>query len=195
MKTCLQLIVSFFKVGLLTFGGGLSMFPMLEREMIERRGWCTKEEILDYYAVGQCTPGIIAVTVSAFIGWRQKKALGAILGPLAVILPGVVIVLMLATALSFVADHPAVQSALAGVRVAVAALVTVSVVNILRDTVKRWWQAAIAVAAFIPVAVFGTNPAWVVVSAALIGLLGAWRACGGQSLRGNRRGQDKHQEE
>jgi len=176
MKTYLQLIISFFKVGLLTFGGGLSMFPMLEREMIDRRGWCTKEEILDYYAVGQCTPGIIAVTVSAFIGWRQKRFLGAILGPLAVVVPGVVIVIVLATGLSFVAEHPAVQSALVGVRVAVAALVTVSVINILRDSIKRWWQILIAVAAFIPVAVFGTNPAWVVVATAVIGLFGAWRS-------------------
>ena len=174
MKTCLQLFISFFKVGLLTFGGGLSMFPMLEREMIQRRGWCTKEEILDYYAVGQCTPGIIAVTVSAFIGWRQKKFLGAVIGPVAVVFPGLVIVLLLATALSFVADNPAVQSALAGVRVAVAALVTVSVINILRDSLRHWRQAIIAIAAFVPVAIFGTNPAWVVVSAAIVGLLGAW---------------------
>lgn len=176
MKTYLQLFISFFKVGLLTFGGGLSMFPMLEREMINRRGWCTKEEILDYYAIGQCTPGIIAVTVSCFIGWRQKKVLGALLSPVAVVLPGLMVTLLLATALSFVADHPAVQSALVGMRVAVAVLVTVAVVNIVRDSIRRWWQIFVAVAAFIPVALFGTNPAWIVAATALIGLFGAWRS-------------------
>jgi len=176
MKTYLQLMISFFKVGMLTFGGGYAMLPMLEREMINRRGWCTKEEILDYYAIGQCTPGIIAVTVSAFIGWRQKKVPGAILGPVMVILPGLMIVLLLATVLNFVADHPVVQSALVGMRVAVAALVTVAVVNIVRGTVKHWWEIAIAVTAFVPVALFGTNPIWVVAAAALIGLFGAWRS-------------------
>lgn len=176
MKLLWQLFVSFFKVGLMTFGGGLAMFPMLEREIIERRNWCTRDEIVDYYAIGQCTPGIIAVTVSAFIGWQQKKVLGAIVGPIAVALPGFVIVLILSLGLNFVIDHPIAQAALAGMRVAVAALVTVAVVNIFRSQVKHWWQLLIAVAAFIPVALFGAHPAWVVASAALIGLFGAWRS-------------------
>jgi len=175
MKTLLHLYISFFKVGLLTFGGGLSMFPMLEREMIERRRWCTEEEILDYYAIGQCTPGIIAVTVSAFIGWRQKKVLGAILGPIAVVTPGLIIVILLATALSFVAEHPAVQSAFVGLRVAVCALVVASVANILRDSVKHWWQISFAIVAFTLVAVLGTNPAWVVAGAGIIAMFGAIR--------------------
>ncbi|MDR3313430.1 MAG: chromate transporter [Oscillospiraceae bacterium] len=170
MKTLLQLYFSFFKVGLMTFGGGLSMFPMLEREVIDRRKWCTKEEILDYYAVGQCTPGIIAVDVSAFIGYRLKKTLGAVIAPLGVISPGFGIMLLLATVLQQVADYPAVQSAFVGVRVAVCALITVSVVNILRESVRNLWQLAVALLAFVVVAVFGANPAWVVLGAALLGL-------------------------
>ncbi|MCL2446316.1 MAG: chromate transporter [Oscillospiraceae bacterium] len=175
MKVLWQLFASFLKVGLMTFGGGLAMFPMLEREIIDRRGWCTRDEIVDYYAIGQCTPGIIAVTVSALIGWQQKKMLGAIVGPIAVALPGFVIVLILSFGLNFVIDHPIAQAALAGMRVAVAALVTAAVVNIFRSQVKRWWQLLIAVAAFIPVALLGAHPAWVVASAALIGLFGAWK--------------------
>jgi chromate transporter len=102
--------------------------------------------------------------------------LGAILAPLAVILPGLIIVLILATALYFIADHHIVQSALAGMRVAVAALVVAAVVNILRGSIRHWWQILIAVAAFVPVALFGANPVWVVAAAALIGLFGAWRS-------------------
>ena len=170
MTTLLQLCLSFFKIGLFTFGGGLSMLPMLEREVITRRGWCTREEILDYYAVGQCTPGVIAVDVAAFIGYKQGKVLGAVLAPLCVALPGVLIVLAMATALRQVAGHPAVRSAFAGIRVAVCALITVSVVNIVRDSVKRWWQLGVAVAAFVVVAVLGRNPAWVVLGAGLAGL-------------------------
>jgi chromate transporter len=140
MTELLWLYLIFLRIGFFTIGGGMAM---------------------DYYAIGQCTPGIIAVTVSAFIGWQQKKVLGAIIGPVAVALPGFVIVLGLSLGL--------------GMRVAVAALVTAAVVNIFRSQVKHWWQLLIAVAAFIPVAVFGAHPAWVVASAALIGLFGAWR--------------------
>jgi len=175
MKTLLQLYASFFRIGLLTFGGGMAMLPMLERELTTKRGWCSKEEILDYFAIGQCTPGIIAVSVAAFAGYKLKKALGAIVGPLAVITPGLIVVLLLATVLNEVSDIPAVQSAFAGVRVAVCVLVTVSVVNILRDSVKRWWQLGITLAAFVIVAVLGANPAWVVLGAVAVGMFGVWR--------------------
>jgi len=174
--TLLQLCASFLKIGLFTFGGGLSMLPLLEREVITRRGWCTREEILGYYAVGQCTPGVIAVDVAAFIGHRRGKVPGAILAPLCVALPGVLLMLAMATALRQVAGHPAVQSAFAGIRVAVCALITVSVVNILRESVKRWWQLGVAVAAFVVVAVLGQNPAWVVLGAGLAGLFGSFGA-------------------
>jgi len=180
MKTLLQLYASFFKIGLLTFGGGLSMFPMLEREIITRRGWCTREEILDYYAVGQCTPGVIAVDVSAFIGYRRKGILGAVVGPFAVVTPGVLLMLLMATVLRQVAAFPVVMSAFAGVRVAVCALITVSVVNIVRDSAKRWWQLGITIAAFVLVAVLGANPAWVVLGAGVLGLFGAWRPRNGR---------------
>lgn len=150
------------------------MFPMLEREMIDRRGWCTREEILDYYAVGQCTPGVIAVDVAAFIGYKKKKVLGAVLAPLSVAAPGVMIMLLLATVLQFAAGYPAVQSAFVGIRVAVCALITGSIVNILRESVKRWWQLILAVAAFAVVAVLGQNPAWVVLGAGIAGLFGSF---------------------
>ncbi len=170
MKTLLQLFLSFFKVGLMTFGGGLSMLPMLEREVIERRKWCTKEEILDYYAIGQCTPGVIAVDVSTFIGYRLKKTLGALVAPLAVITPGFCLMALIAALLRQVAHHTAVQSAFVGVRVAVCVLITVSVANILRESVKNFWQLMLALLAFAAVAVFGANPVWVVFGAVLLGL-------------------------
>ena len=171
MKTLFQLYCSFFKVGLMTFGGGLSMFPMLEREVIVRRKWVTKEEILDYYAVGQCTPGIIAVDVSTFIGYRLKKTPGALIAPLGVISPGFVIMLLLATVLQQLSAFPVVQSAFVGIRVATCALITASVVNILRESIKNWWHFALAVISFVVVAVFGANPVWVVVGAVILGIV------------------------
>ena len=150
------------------------MLPMLEREMINRRGWCTKEEILDYYAVGQCTPGIIAVDVAVFIGRRRHRA-GALVAPMAVMLPGMLLVLVLAALLHQVAEYPALQSAMVGIRIAVCALITASVVNILRESIKRWWQLCLSGAAFIVVAVFGANPAFVVLGAVFVALFGLLR--------------------
>ena len=150
------------------------MLPMLEREMIERRSWCTKEEILDYYAVGQCTPGIIAVDVAVFIGRRRHRA-GALVAPMAVMLPGILLILVLAALLSQVAEYPAVQSAMVGIRIAVCALITASVVNILRESIKRWWQLCLSVIAFVVVAVFGGNPAFVVLGAVFVALFGLLR--------------------
>lgn len=154
------------------------MLPMLEREVIHRRGWCTREEILDYYALGQCTPGIIAVDVAAFIGYRKRRALGAAVAPFAVVLPGMLLVLLLAAALGQIAEYPAARSAFAGVRIAVCALITGSVVNILRESVKRWWQLGITIAAFIVVAVLGANPAFVVLGAVFIAMFGQLRRKG-----------------
>ena len=151
------------------------MFPMLEREVVHRRGWCTKEEILDFYAVGQCTPGVIAVDVAVFIGHRKRGVPGAVAAPLAVVLPGILLILALAAVLGRAAVYPAVQSAFAGVRIAVCALITVSLVNILRESVKRWRQLAVCVAAFVVVAVFGANPAFVVLGAGVIALFGRLR--------------------
>ena len=150
------------------------MFPMLEREIITKRAWCTREEILDYYAVGQCTPGVIAVDVAAFIGYRKKKVLGAVVAPFCVALPGMLLTLVLATVLQQVADIPMVKSAFVGIRVAVCAMTTVSLVNILRESVKRWWQLAVALGSFAVVAVLGQNPAWVVLGAGLAGMFNSF---------------------
>jgi chromate transporter len=171
MKLLLQLYFSFFKIGLFTIGGGLSMLPMLEREVVVRRRWVTKEEILDFYAVGQCTPGVIAVDVSAFVGYRCKKALGAILAPFAVISPGFGVMLLLASVLQRLSSFPAFQSAFAGMRVALCALIAANVWRLLRESVKNPWQLALAVAAFLTVALFGASPAWAVLGAGLLGLV------------------------
>ena len=96
MKKYLALFVSFFKVGILTFGGGYAMLPMLQREVVERRGWITEEQILDCYAIGQCTPGVIAVNTSTYVGFLQGGALGAVCATLGVIFPSLLIISALA---------------------------------------------------------------------------------------------------
>lgn len=166
-----QLFVSFAKIGVMTFGGGLAMLPMLERELVESKKWVTTEEILDYYAVGQCTPGIIAVNTATFVGYKKSKVLGAIFATLGVVFPSVVIISVIAAVLSNFADIPAVQHAFAGIRIAVCALIASAVIKLAKSNVKNLTQIIIAVCAFIIIAVFGASPVVVVIASAIAGLL------------------------
>ena len=170
-KLLCQLFVSFAKIGVMTFGGGLAMLPMLERELVENKKWVKTEEILDYYAVGQCTPGIIAVNTATFVGYKQSKVLGAIASTAGVVFPSVVIIAAIAAVLSNFADIPAVQHAFAGIRIAVCALITAAVIKLAKNNVKSLVQIIIAVAAFIIIAVFGASPVVVVIGSAVAGLV------------------------
>ena len=170
-KLLAQLFVSFAKIGVMTFGGGLAMLPMLERELVESKKWVTTEEILDYYAVGQCTPGIIAVNTATFVGYKMSKVLGAIASTLGVVFPSVVIISVIAAVLSNFADIPAVQHAFSGIRIAVCALIASAVIKLAKSNVKSLVQIIIAVCAFIIIAVFGASPVVVVVASAIAGLL------------------------
>ncbi|NCN04085.1 MAG: chromate transporter [Spirochaetales bacterium] len=136
-KTLFNLLWTFTKIGSVSFGGGYAMLPLLERELIDKRSWVTKEQILDYYAIGQSTPGIIAVNVSTFIGWQRAGWVGALAATLGFVLPSLVIITILAGVLTWSGDVPTVQHALAGVRVAVAALVLSTVIKFYTGAVKN----------------------------------------------------------
>ena len=117
MKQYWELFLAFARVGVMTFGGGYAMIPILEREIVDKHGWATEEELMDYYAVGQCTPGIIAVNTATFIGYKLLGAPGGIVATLGVIFPSVVIITVIAGVLKTFAEVPAVKSAFAGIRV------------------------------------------------------------------------------
>ena len=175
IKEICELVVSFFKIGIMTFGGGYAMLPMLQRELVENRKWVTEEEILNYFAIGQCTPGVIAVNTATFVGYKRCKIPGAIFATIGVVLPSMIIITIIAAVLSNFAHIPAVQHAFAGIRIAVSALIVVSVIKLIKTNVKSIAQIIIAVAAFVLVAVFGQNPVFAVIGAAVAGLcLGKW---------------------
>ena len=175
IKDLCELVVSFFKIGIMTFGGGYAMLPMLQRELVENRKWVTEEETLNYFAIGQCTPGVIAVNTATFVGYKRCKILGAIFATISVVLPSMIIITVIAAVLSNFAHIPAVQHAFAGIRIAVSALIVASVIKLIKTNVKSIAQIIIAVAAFVLVAVLGQNPVFAVIGAAVAGLcLGKW---------------------
>lgn len=132
----LSLFLSFAKVGVMTFGGGYAMIPILEREIIDKQGWASSEELMDYYAVGQCTPGVIAVNTATFIGYKVAGIAGGIVATLGVVFPSLVIIMLIAGILTNFADIPAVKSAFAAIRVCVCVLIFNSVLKLWKGAVK-----------------------------------------------------------
>ena len=116
-----DLFLTFFKMGAVTFGGGYAMLPILQREVAENKKWSTEEELMDYFAIGQCTPGMIAVNVATFVGYKQKGFSGGLAATLGVITPSMLIITAIAIFLSSFAANPFVIHAFAGIRVCVSA--------------------------------------------------------------------------
>ncbi len=176
MKQYLDLVVTFFKIGIMTFGGGYAMLPMIQREVVEKRGWATEEEILNYYAIGQCTPGVIAVNTATFIGDSRKGVLGGFLATLGVVMPSLIIISIIAALLNNFAEIEAVQHALAGIRVAVVVLVGFSIWKLLKSGVKGAFGWIVFVLTFLVSAIFGLSPVIIVVAAAAAGLIAGYAA-------------------
>ena len=171
MKVLFDLFRAFFTIGALTFGGGYAMLPMLEREIVTKRSWATNEELLNYFAIGQCTPGIIAVNTATFVGYKVKGVIGGIVATLGVVAPSMVIITIIAMVLENFMDIVWVQNAFAGIRVAVCALITVSVVKLFKSNVKQHWHIALAIIAFVVVALLKLSPVYVVVACAVLSFI------------------------
>lgn len=135
MKELIELFLVFAQIGATTFGGGYAMLPILQREIVEKRHWSTEDELMDYYAIGQCTPGIIAVNTATFIGYRQFGILGGIIGTLGVVFPSIVIITVIALFLTNFAELAIVKHAFAGIRVCVCVLILDSVVKLGRKSI------------------------------------------------------------
>ena len=135
MKKYLELYWTFFKIGGLTFGGGLAMLPMLTREIVETHKWASEDELLDYFAISQCTPGVIAVNTATFIGQKLYGWAGAAWATVGVISPSVIIITIIAAVLSKFMTYPVVAHAFAGIRVAVCAMLIGVVLSLMRKTI------------------------------------------------------------
>ena len=171
MNTYFKLFKAFFRIGALTFGGGYAMLPMFKKELVEKNGWCTEEDILDYYAIAQCTPGVIAVNTASFVGYRQKGVMGAIAATLGVVAPSILIITIIAAFIRGFADNTYVQHALAGIRVAVCALVAVTIYGLLKKNVKDVLTTLLAVGAFAFTFFLGLSPIIAVFVAAAAGIV------------------------
>ena len=143
MKELWILFITFAKVGVMTFGGGYAMLPILQREVVEKKGWVSDEELADYFAVGQCTPGIIAVNTATFVGYKRRGAAGGIVATLGVALPSLVIITALAGVIDRFSDLTWVQHAFAGIRACVCVLILNAVIKLGKSAIKDKWGVII----------------------------------------------------
>ena len=135
MKKLLSLFWIFAKIGAMTFGGGYAMLPILQREIVENRKWATEEELMDYFAIGQCTPGVIAVNTATFIGKKQAGVLGAVVATLGVVFPALILITALAGVIEAYSHLEWVKHAFAGIRVCVCVLILNAVIKLYKKAV------------------------------------------------------------
>lgn len=171
LKTLFSVYWTFFKIGSMSFGGGLAMMPMLERELCEKRHWITEQDLIDYYAIGQSTPGIVAVNVSTFAGYKKAGVFGGIFGTLGMITPSLIIITLLATLINSFSDQPIVKKALDGVNVAVAALMTKIILNFTKKTIKNIFCFFLMAISFSLVYFFNVPSFYIILGSILIGVV------------------------
>ena len=169
LKNLLELYLIFFKIGVVTFGGGLAMLPIIEKELVIKRGWVTKDKLLDYFAIGQATPGIIAVNVATFLGYSREGILGSLVATLGVVTPSIIIISIIAKFLSGFSENVTVKKALAGINVVVAALLTKVLWGFRKKIFASVLSVILFVLAFVGIAFFDVNTVLVVVASILCG--------------------------
>lgn len=199
MKDILDLYLAFLRIGAVNFGGGYAMLPLLERDLVQDRGWTTTEDLTDYFAIGQCTPGLIALNVATFIGSRRKGVAGAIAATVGFVSMPIVIILLIATFLQGFADLPVVQNAFAGIRVCVCVLIIQAVLRLWKKSVVDKTTLVLYLAVFLMTALSGVLPLavpaalLVIISGALGVIIGALRdeKAGMAGLNGKTSANDK----
>ncbi|MGI5080181.1 chromate transporter [Treponema denticola] len=170
-KTYASLFASFFKIGLVTFGGGLAMLPILKRDLVDSKGWLTEDEILDYFAIGQSTPGVIAVNVATFVGYKRGGLIGSIFSTSGIVFPSLIIISLIAAFVSNFNELAWVQKALKGINVAVSVLLVKAVFSFGKKTVFDLCTFLIAALSFVLMFAFKVQGVWIVIGSALSGWL------------------------
>ena len=171
MAKYLDIFLTFAKIGGLTFGGGYAMLPMLERELVENKKWITEEDLTDYFAIGQCTPGVIAVNVATFVGLKQMGGLGAIVSTLGVVFPSLVIITVIAAFISNFAELEMVNHAFAGLRVCVCVLIFNAVSKLFKKAVIDSYTIGIFICVLALSIFTEISPVIFVIFAGIIGVL------------------------
>lgn len=171
MRILLSLFITFARIGGFTFGGGYAMLPMMQKELVEKRKWTTNDELLDYFAIGQCTPGVIAVNTATFVGYQTKGLIGAVFATLGVITPSIIIIACIAAFISNFQELEIVQHAFGGIRAAVVALILSAVIKVSKKSIVDIFTVLIFIAVALLSLFTDLSPVIFVVAAAVCGII------------------------
>ena len=167
----LELFSVFARISAITIGGGYVMFPLMKSEVVDSKGWISDEELVDYYALGQSVPGIIAMNTSTLIGYRKRGVSGALAAAAGMAMPSVIVILLIAAFLTPYFDQPWVQKAFAGIRAAVVAMIVMAVWQVGQKSVNSLSKGVIAVGSFLAIAGLGMHPVLMILAGGLLGAL------------------------
>lgn len=166
-----QLFFIFFKLGLFTVGGGYAMLPMLQKEVVEKKKWVSEAEIMDYYAIGQSTPGIIAINTATFIGYKKKGVIGGIVATLGMVAPSWIIIISIAAFFQQFADQIYVQKAFAGIRVAVVVLIINAITKMAAKAKKDYLWVILFGISFMVISFMNVSPVYIIILSAITGII------------------------
>lgn len=167
----LKLFWIFFKIGVVLFGGGYAILPFLQAEIVEKEKICTQEQMLDYYALAQCVPGIVAGSVSMFIGYSARSILGALVCIFGICLPAFLSMLLLATVLGSVAHYPLIQCVFNEIAIAVCILVFMTIMELWKTSVNDLFTSIIFLASLVAAIFFHVSPFWIIILSGILGIL------------------------
>lgn len=165
-----ELYMAFFRIGGFTIGGGYVMLPMMQKEVVDNKGWVTDEDMVNYYALSSSVPGVIAINTATMVGYRMRGVRGAVSATAGMVTPSLVIIMFIAAFLTKFQDYAIVQSAFAGVRVAVFSVMVMAVVRIGKKVIKDWKGWLYALLAFLVVVVLDVSPIYVILCAIALGV-------------------------
>lgn len=175
MKMLFEMFITFFKIGAFTLGGGYAMLPIIQKEVVEKKKWIDEKEFLDMVAISQSAPGPLAVNISAFVGQKIKGIIGLIVATLGAVLPSVIIIILVASVFIGIENNPIVQRVFKGIRPAVVALIAAPVISMGKTADINKKNFIIPLIAVILVAFLNITPIYVILGAAVIGIIDAFR--------------------
>lgn len=166
----LEVFVTFFKLGLFTIGGGVAMIPILSNIMVKDKKWFTEDEMIDIIAICQGLPGVIAINMATYVGFKKRGLIGSFVATFGVILPSFVIIVIIAKGMNFIDGNPYVQGAFGGLRAAALGLIIIAVYQVAKGVIKDAFSAIGAVGSFILIAVLKINVVYIIVLFLALGI-------------------------
>lgn len=170
MNVLVELFVVFFKLGAFTIGGGIAMLPLLQNTLINEKKWFTKEEFMDIVAVCQSLPGVVAINMATYVGYKKKGLIGSIVSTFGVTIPSFIMILIIAKFITSLGDNGVMMGAMAGLRAAALGMVVVALIQLMPAAIKNKWALLAAIVAFVLIALLKVNTAYVILLFAVLGI-------------------------